>query len=119
MAGWARAQGAAPVFLALGHPADRGGSLQGIGSRHRANIEAYRGAMRAAAVAQKAPLADGAPAFGAAREAQQHRLFVDSIHPSPQGHAILAEVLEETLLASEEARRALGLEAGTPVGEGP
>jgi lysophospholipase L1-like esterase len=114
MAGWARAHGAAPVFLALGHPSDRESGLVGIGPRHRANIEAYRARMRAAAVAQRAPLAEAASAYGKARAAGRHDLFLDSIHPTPEGHALVADVLESTLLQSEEARRVLGLPVETP-----
>jgi lysophospholipase L1-like esterase len=114
MAGWARAHGAAPVFLALGHPSDRVNGLVGIGPRHRENIESYRARMRGAAVAQRAPLAEAASAYGKARALGQNELFLDSIHPTPEGHALVADVLESTMLGSEEVRRVLGLPAERP-----
>ncbi len=109
MAGWARAHDAAPLMVALGHPSDRVEGLVGIGELHKANIDAFRGAMKAAAAAQKAPYVDAPAGYAAARANGDHDLFIDSIHPSEHGHRIVADALLAAILGNTEPRRALGL----------
>lgn len=109
MVTWARQHQAAPVLVALGHPSDRSTGMVRIGQAHQANIQAYRQQMRDVASAQKVAYADTSVGFAAARDAGNNALFVDSIHPSIDGHQIIAESILSTLLANPETRRMLGL----------
>lgn len=56
--------------------------------------DAWREAMRDAAERHGAPLAEAPPAF---HGKDANALFLDEVHPSVAGHALVAEVLAEAL----------------------
>lgn len=58
----------------------------------------YRDTMRAAAARCAAPLVDGPAAFRASGRSAD-ALFLDLMHPTPVGHALLADAVETTLRA--------------------
>lgn len=84
----ARDAGARVAYLVL--PCVRDVTGQGVGD-HR---DAWRSAMREIAAAEGATLADASPAF-VGRD--PHLMFFDEVHPSPAGHALIADVLAAAL----------------------
>ena len=88
LADMARARGAEPVFLLL--PSNRDLRREPL----EATCSAYRDAMRAVANEQDALLVNGFAPF----EGHSHRLMLDDVHPSAQGHRLLGETLAEALL---------------------
>lgn len=89
MARMARSNGGCPLFLMLPAPMDfSSAALPPI-------VEAHRAAMRAVAADVGAPLLDG-PAQLAGQSAWRG-LFLDQVHPSASGHALLGQALAELL----------------------
>jgi lysophospholipase L1-like esterase len=87
----ARAMGAEPVYLVLPAPMD----LDRVPPPDA--VLEYRAAMRAVAEGLGAPLVDGPAAFAAAHATIGH--FLDQVHPSPEGHAILGRALAGALVS--------------------
>jgi lysophospholipase L1-like esterase len=87
--------GAGVAYLVL--PCVRDPSGNAIGDAR----DTYRAHLREAARAADAPLADTPPRFvrGDARA-----LFFDDVHPTPEGHALVAAALVEALTPWAERR---------------
>jgi lysophospholipase L1-like esterase len=107
MAQWAYAHQAIPLILTLGNPHDTRVGLVGISEAHQANILAYRAAQAQAATQSHALYTDMTPIFAAEQSAGNDKLFLDSVHPSPTGHFLIAQALFQTLLSSKDVRQAL------------
>lgn len=87
----ARKIGARPAFVMLPAPMDFDRTPP------PESVAAYRSAMRKVALAAKAPLVDGPALFLAKGSVLS---FVDNVHPSKEGHAMLGEALADALLAA-------------------
>lgn len=74
----------------------------------------YRDVMRATAEACAAPLVEGPAAFRAAGKSAD-ALFLDVMHPTPAGHAVLAEAVAATLRAARWPAAPLRAVAPAPV----
>ena len=86
----ARDEGADVVFLVLPHPDDL------TPREGPAAWTPYRDVMRGVAARVGAPLVDG-PALVAASGLGREALFLDEMHPTAAGHALLADALVEVL----------------------
>lgn len=88
MAAMVRSVGGQPAFLVLPCVKDPAGGKVGDFR------DDYREAMRSAAKELSAPLADTPAAFvGTAAD----RMFLDEVHPTREGHQIIADVLARAL----------------------
>jgi len=89
-------RGAELAVLVLPHPDDLNPHDRG-----QPSFIAYRDALRALADRRDAPLVDGATVFAqaAAQDPTLNRqaLFLDNIHPTARGHALLGHALAEVL----------------------
>lgn len=93
----ARSVGGSPAFLVLPCVRDPAGGKVGD------SRDDYREAMRATAQALGAPIADTPAAFIGS---SPQRMFFDEVHPTRDGHAVIAEVLARALDAWARARPA-------------
>lgn len=107
MAQWAYTHQAIPLILTLGNPHDTPAGLVGISEAHQANILAYRAAQAQAATQSHALYTDMTPIFAAEQSAGNDKLFLDSVHPSPIGHLLIAQALFQTLLSDKNVRQVL------------
>jgi lysophospholipase L1-like esterase len=82
------AVGGKPVFLVLPAPMD----FDKVPPPE--TVTAYRGAMKAVAEAMGAPVVDGVAVF---KEKGSMRYFLDQVHPSREGHALLGHAIATTL----------------------
>ena len=85
-----RDAGAQPVILILPNASHvQGSNVPSLGK------DEYRDIMRSVAAAEQVPVADGPQRYQNLRYSKQ--LFMDTVHPGPQGARILGELLDKTL----------------------
>jgi lysophospholipase L1-like esterase len=103
---FSRGHGAAVAFAMLPNRRDAGEPESGQPVPEE--YLPYRKVMREIATKAGAPLADIPPAIAQAKGAGRGPLFLDVVHPTAEGNAVMAEVLERTLWSDASIRRALG-----------
>ena len=110
IAGAAQARGASVAFLVLPNREDIEPRPLDAGAQGPA-WEPYRTALRSTAAAFGAPLIDG-PAIVRASGASVDALFLDEMHPTAAGHALLGEAVADSLRTAGWPNATLG--AATP-----
>ena len=103
----AREHGAAPLFIVLPLSSDRDDQMAGPaagdprirGDDPRSEDEDYRELMRRAAAEREVPVVDLVPVF---IEGGGETLFIDDVHPNVAGHALIADVLADTIVDRPE-----------------